>query len=278
MKSLLHVLIVVSIYALNSHFGYGQRVYADAQSSQSSLLSSVSDQGYAIDSDNTNYSTLNSVLGLLGIGYAMQNLEFTGTLKPAPTAPLMIRFGSGGSILGLFDGIQIQRTNGGISNTVGANYSSDDILGLLTLNADPNPKEVTVPVPGIRSDSDGLRLRISSVLGLGFSTNLYYAFFITPPTVESPVYVCEAENALISISNYQPGYTYSVYDALTGGNLLATGDLDVLTLSTVGLTSGEYYIEAIEGDTEFTSSRTPFNIVIYPKPGNPEIDLSNILN
>lgn len=276
MKPLLQVLIVVSVYTININFGYGQRVYANAQQNNATfLLGSVANETNPIDINYTNYSTLNVLLGALGaVGNATQNLQFTGTIKPAPTAPLMIRFGSGGSILGLFDGIQIQRTNGDISNTVGANYTSDGILDLLMLNADPDANEVTVPVPGIPSESDGLRFRISSVLALGFSANLYYAFFITPPTVDDPVSVCEGESALISISNFQPGYTYRLYDALTGGNLLATGDLDVLTVDVIDLISGTYYLEAVEGDTEFASSRTALEIQVYPRPGNPDINLN----
>src|SRR5690606_16562583 len=206
MKLLFQVLTLVSVYAINIHIGYGQRVYADFEEILvTPLLGSVANEGNPTDIDYTNYSTLNVLLGILGaVGDATQNLQFTGTLKPAPTAPLMIRFGSGGSILGLFDGIQIQRTNGGISNTVGTNYTSDAILDLLAINSDPEADEVIVPVPGILNDSDGLRLRIRSVLTLGFSVNLYYAFFITPPTVESPVSVCQGENALIRLSNFQP--------------------------------------------------------------------------
>jgi len=83
---------------------------------------------------------------------------------------------------------------------------------------------------------------------------------------------------LISISNYQSGYTYKVYDALTEGNLLYSDTQDVLSLPAENLTSGTYYLEAVEGGTEFTSSRTPFDIVIYPKPGYPDINLNVNLN
>ncbi|WP_417359000.1 immunoglobulin domain-containing protein [Galbibacter sp.] len=276
MKSVYCILILLGVYAISTQRAYGQRVYADKQESLATpLLASVTNENNAVDVDTTNYSTLNVSISLVSIGTATQNLQFAGTIKPQPTAPLMIRFASDGSLLGLLDGIEVQRTNNGINNPVGDSYSSNNLLDLLGLLGTEQASDVTVPVPGTNEPADGVRLRISSgLLGLGFSTDLYYAFFITPPTVESPVSVCEGESALISISNFQPGYTYTIYDALTGGNLLLSGTSDVLSFSMEGRTTGTYYIEAVEGETEFASSRTAFTITIYPKPGNPDIDLN----
>src|SRR5690606_13449478 len=231
MKSVFLVLTIVGIYTISTQAVYGQRVYADAQQTNTTpLVGSVSNPTRSVDSDYTNYSTLNVILGVLGTGFSSQNLQFTGTLKPKPTSPLMIRFGSGGSILGLLDGIQVQRTNGGVSGTIGDPYSSDTLLDLLGLIGGEEPSEVTVPIPGEDEPSDGVRLRISNaLLGLAFSADLYYAFFITPPNIESStVSVCQGESALVSISNFQSGYTYRIYDALTEGNLLYSGTEDVL--------------------------------------------------
>lgn len=68
-------------------------MYADAEQNEVSLLSSVNNEWYPVDIDYTNSSRLTLVIDLLGLGYAMQNLQFIGTVKPASTAPLMIRFG-----------------------------------------------------------------------------------------------------------------------------------------------------------------------------------------
>lgn len=277
MKSVYLALIVVGIYTIGIQTGYGQRVYADTQQPDDTfLLSSVTNENFAVDSDLTNFSILQVNVGLLGsIGTATQNLQFTGAIKPEVTAPLMIRFKYSGAVLGLSNVFGVQRTNGGLNQTRGDNYAGSTLVGLLALDAEEDSGEVTVPVPATNEITDGIRLRLSSILGVGPSANLYYAFFITPPNMESNVVsVCEDEPALLSISNFQSGYTYRIYDALTGGNLLYSGTENVLSLPASGLTAGTYYLEAVEGGTEFTSSRTPFDIVIYPKPRYPDIELN----
>src|SRR5699024_10273240 len=111
---------------------YGQRVYADTQQNDVNGLASVTNPNYAIDPNTANYTILNVLLGALELtGTASQNLQFAGALTPAPTSPIMIRFATGGSLLGLFDGIEVQRTYGGINNTVGTPYSSGNLLDLL---------------------------------------------------------------------------------------------------------------------------------------------------
>lgn len=278
MKSVCLALIIVSIFAVSIQTAYGQRVYADDEQNSTSGTASISDPGAAVDIDVTNYSVLSVNIGLLNLFQATQNLQFTGELKPEPTSPLMIRFASGGALLGLLDGTTVQRTNNG--SGVGASHNRASLLDLLGLGSDPEPTDVTIPIPGGNQPSDGVRLRISSVLGLTLSANLYYAFFITPPLVEfSTVYVCQGESALISISNFQSGYTYRVYDALTEGALIYSGTTDVLSIPEEDLTTGTYYLEAVEGDTEFTSSRTAFSLEVIPKPGHPDIiGVSDIMN
>lgn len=277
MKSVYFILILIGVFTSSMKTAYAQRVYADQQQNDATLLlASVTDPAYSVDTDTTNHSILNVTLSLISAGTATQNLQFTGAVKPQPTAPLMIRFASQGSVLGFFDGVTAQRTFGGINQTVGEPYASDNLLDLLGLVGTEEPSDATVPIPGTNAPSDGVQLTISSgLLGLGFTVDLYYAFFITPPSLMSTdVSVCEGEFALVAISNFQSGYTYTIYDALTGGNLLLSGTSDVLSLSMEGRTSGTYYIEAVEAGTEFASSRTAFTITIYPKPGYPDIHLN----
>lgn len=281
MKSVCLALIIVSIFAVSIQTTYGQRVYANFEEYNSTfLLANVINSNNAVDPDLTNYSTLSLLLGAGNLTTATQNLQFTGVVTPEPTAPLMIRFGSIGSVLSLFNGIEVQRTYDGLSNTVGEVYSSQNLADLLGLTGGQEDSEVIVPVPGSEVPADGLRLRIRGVLSALFSVDIYYAFFITPPSVEfSTVYVCQGESALISISNFQSGYTYRVYDALTEGTLIYSGTTDVLSIPEEDLTTGTYYLEAVEGDTEFTSSRTAFSLEVIPKPGHPDIiGVSDIMN
>src|SRR5690606_1236839 len=199
---------------------------------------------------------------------------------PASTAPLMIRFRYAGAVLGLSNAFRLQRTNGGLNQTVGQAYTGSTLLGLLGLDEAEDTGEFTVPVPATGTPSDGVEIRLSALLGVGPSAEVFYAFFITPPLVEfSTVYVCQGESALISISNFQSGYTYRVYDALTEGTLIYSGTTDVLSIPEEDLTTVTYYLEAVEGDTEFTSSRTAFSLEVIPKPGHPDIiGVSDIMN
>lgn len=268
--------MIVCIYIISTQAGYGQRVYANTQQYANSALANVNSPGNAVDSDYTNATTLNVTVGLLSLIYAQQNLQFTGGILPAATSPIIIKFSTNDALLGLANNMEVQRTLGGMDNLVAPVYASSSLVALLNLNADSTAEEVTIPIPPGLGESDGVRLRIKTqLLGLAFSADLYYAFFITPPSIEpSTVSVCEGESALVGISNFQVGYTYRIYDALTQGNLLYSGTEDVLSLPASGLAAGTYYLEAVEGETEFTSSRIPFDLVIYPKPGYPDIDLN----
>lgn len=277
MKSFYLSILLAFMYAISIANAYSQRVYANTQEdSHTPLIADVIDPTYAVDADISNFSRPQVNVGLLGsIGTATQNLQFTGVLKPASTAPLMIRFRYAGAVLGLSNAFRLQRTNGGSNQTVGQAYTGSTLLGLLGLDEAEDTGEFTVPVPATGTPSDGVEIRLSALLGVGPSAEVFYAFFITPPIIEFPtVAVCETQDALISISNFQPGYTYRVYDALTDGNLIQSGTTNVLSIPEEDLTPGTYYLEAVEGGTAFTSSRTAFDIVIYPKPGYPEIDLN----
>ncbi|WP_257658978.1 Ig-like domain-containing protein [Parapedobacter lycopersici] len=239
--------------------GYGQRVYADAHSEANGLLGgSVSDEGRAVDNDYNNFSTLNVGVGLLNLMYTTQNLNFSGTTNPKPqnTSPIILKFSSTGSIANLIGGISIQRTNNGLTNTVGTEYTSSALLTLLNGSV---ASEVIIPIPGVSTSSDGVRLRISTVLGLGLQAHLYYAFYITPPQVPSSLTICANAPESVTITNFQTGYTYRLYNQQIGG-----AEVGVTTTSNIlnipgSLAAGTYYLEAREGDL-YPSARTPITL------------------
>ncbi|QLE01023.1 hypothetical protein HX109_05375 [Galbibacter sp. BG1] len=271
-------LLILVIGLLTTTDSLAQRVYGNTQQTAATSLGSVNNAGRVVDANYNNFSTLNVTLSLLTTGIAQQNVRFTGALKPAPTSPLIIRFGSG-SLLGIGNNTTIQRTNGGINNTVGTAYTQQSLIDLINANSSSGATEVSIPIPGENIASDGLRLRISSALGVALSARFYYVFFIAPPILSTAsLSVCDGSDGTLQITNFQSGYTYRLYDSLTGGNLIASGNTSTLTFSVENLSSGTYYLEAVEGGTEFLSSRTAFNITVYPKPGNPEIEINNPIN
>ncbi|WP_335964789.1 hypothetical protein [Galbibacter sp. PAP.153] len=253
---------------------YGQRVYATVQQNGVSLplLANIDNPQGAVDTIYTNFSTLNVSIGGVGLVYAQQNLQFTGALRPSPSSPIIIKFGAGNTLLGLVNALIVQRTNGGMNTTVGTAYSSSRLATLITSNAGSNATEVSIPIPGPNTASDGIRLRINTALGVGVAANLFYAFFIVPPIpVNTAISICEGETGLIEIANFQPGYTYLLYDSLIGGAPILSGNSQVISFNVADLSSGNYYLEAIEPGTDFASARAAIQIVKYSKPGNPDI-------
>lgn len=271
----MYITLFIWILVVYSSNVYGQRVYATTQQTGNTAFASVSNTSRAVDANYTNYSTLNISVGLIGLLYAQQNLQFTGALRPRPTAPIIIKFGSGGTLLGLVNQITIQRTNGGINGTFGTAYTSTTLAELINTNGGSNATEVSIPVPGSNEACDGLRFRLSTTLGIAVSARLYYAFFIAPPIFENTsIAICDGEIGFIEINNFQSNYTYKLYDSLTGGNLIASSSSQLISFNAANLTSGNYYVEAVETASNFSSSRTLIQITKYPKPGNPAIGIN----
>ncbi|MEC3878932.1 hypothetical protein [Parapedobacter sp. 10938] len=249
--------------------GYGQRVYANStqispkQSPLGIVLSEVTNPDRAIDEDNlNNFSSLNSVLGALGVvGSASQNLQFVGdnAFDPLRPTPIMIKFGSGSSLLGLVSGISLRFTDNSLENEVGTNYTDASLLSLLNGST---ASEVILPIPASTTDYDGIRLKISAVVGLSLSAQLYYAFYITPPQIDNnEIYRCDDESGQITISNFQAGYTYRLFTDEIGGTEVeaAVSTSSILTIPPT-IVSGEYWVEARENDI-YPSARTKITLV-----------------
>ncbi len=269
-KYLFSQIILIWVLVFCGGRAEAQRVYANAQQTGTGILGgTITNPGFAVDTNYSNFSTLNVGIGALGLMYTMQNLQFTGTPAqiPTTTSPLIIRFGSTASLLGLVNGISVQRTNGGINTTVGTEYTANSLLSLLNGSTD---SMVIVPIPGIAGQaSDGVRLRIVTLLGLGLNAKYYYAFFIIPPTVASNnIQVCTGSNVTINITNFNSGYTYKLYNAqIDGAQVGSATTTNVLTTNAI-TTSGDYWLEARESDV-YPSARTKVTVTVNPLPTAP---------
>lgn len=258
--------------------GYSQRVYADAQTHTSTpLLASVSNPGNAVDSDISNFSTLNVLIGAFGaVGTAEQNLQFTGIEKPGPRSPITVKFTAINntlSVLNLLGAVSFVTTNN--QDPVGTVYSGRALLDLLGLFSSGQVVEATFNGPKVTYD--GIRMKLSTILGIGPSARYYYAFFIVAPTISS-VEICLGDTDPIPISNFQPGYTYKVYNSEIGGDEQLTMETNVSTIplpANLGVGVHEYWLEARENNL-YPSARTKFTVTIYPKPRNPNLSISNI--
>jgi|GEM_PF-990652 len=256
--------------------GYGQRVYADEQQpSATFLLASVTNPGWAVDQDYSNNSTLNVTLGLLGsLGTAEQNLQFTGLNKPLPTSPITVKFTAEGNISSVLNLLGLVSFTTTLNNyTVGTPYSGQALLDLLGLFSSGQVVEATFLGPG--TSYDGIKMKLSTVVGVGPSAKYFYAFFIVAPTVIDQV-ICQDDPAILTITNPQPNYTYKWYNVATGGSALQDGsDINYTTDPLTSTGQHLYYVEAIDHDTpgkSYLSARVPITVTVHPKPGTPEIE------
>lgn len=261
-------LVLVMLFFGTEREVYGQRVYANGQTSVTGLLGgTITNAPLAADSDPETFSELHVGVGVLNLMFTTQNLQFTGVGSPKPvnTSPIILKFSSTQSIANLIGGISIQRTNNGLNNTVGTEYTAATLLTLLNGSVD---SEVIVPIPGITTASDGVRLRIATVLGLGVVAKLYSAFYIVPPQIPSTLAICENSSSSFSVSNYQSGYTYRLYTSEIGGAEVGTASTTATFNIPVNLPAAIYYLEAREADL-YPSARTPIVITRNVLPAAP---------
>ncbi len=176
------------------------RKYATRQQDLSVALlglgGSVSNGPLAVDADPKTASNLSFLLGALGLTYAEQVIDFnpssgsTGsytTLIPANT-PITIKVALPSSILSVLGGIEIQgikdlqRTGTGTLlnpyiwnyTPVGSTFSGNS-LNLLGLLNGAGEVEITVTP---NADYQGIRVRLSSALGLSAAAKLYDAYLM----------------------------------------------------------------------------------------------------
>lgn len=243
----------------------GQRVYATTEThspKQSAIitLSEVRDPTFAVDGNNSTYSTLYTTLGLLSLVEAWQTVQFP--TQPPSNSPFTIKFGtSGSSILSVLDGVELQPSlNGG---TVGSPYSNATIIGLLAVGS--TDSEITLPAPGVAYN--GLRYKVTSTLALSLSGRLWYAFYITPPTIGNQT-ICNNSPVTLTVSNPQSGYTYNWYSTSTGGTALQSSTNTTFIPSPNLTASTTYYVEAVETatGTSYYSGRTPVTVTVNNPP------------
>src|SRR5690606_15873579 len=129
--------------------------------------------------DTTNFSALNVTLGVVGLIYARQNLQFVNNPKPTRYSPIMAKIGSNSSLLSLLGGFAVQRTKGGINSTVAPGYSGSELLNLLNLFGGGQIGTLVFLPDG--KDFDGIRFEVNSLLGAALTARYYYAFFIAVP-------------------------------------------------------------------------------------------------
>ncbi|TCS87291.1 hypothetical protein EDD80_105105 [Anseongella ginsenosidimutans] len=213
-----------------------ERVYADDQTfTATPVVAYVVDPEKSVDNDVTSHSTLNTIIGLLGlVGSASQNLTFTGPSLPAPNTPITVKIGFGSSVLDLLGGVTVQATLNG--SPVGTAYSGSALLGLL---GGSNQSEVTF-TPG--TNYNGVRVSVKPTLGLGVSVQVFHAYFMQP--VPGPVICNEVVDVLYGVGTYgvnAAGATATVSDEWNS----VDQNLDTYSTMTIGVQALAYVHQTV---------------------------------
>lgn len=248
---------------------YGQRVYANSEQHSTKIsvvvtLSEVQNPENAITSNENTFSTLYLGVGALGLYSANQNLQFTDTAASQlkPTSPIMVKMKANGSALNLLGSITFQRTSGGTN--VGDIYTANNLLDLLGLVGNTE-EDLLLMAPAPSTATDGIRMSINAVLNVGNTAQLYYAFYITPPTLsQTSITLCSNTAGTVAISNFQTGYTYRLYTQEVGGTEIEQTTTNNLAIP-ADLPAADYWLEAREDDL-YPSAREKITVIRNPLP------------
>lgn len=175
--------ITITVYDPNACPPLTERVYADSQTWSSIVTGGVFNPDQAVNGDVKTSSTLNTGLGLLGLGTVWQNLLWSQPVEAG--TPVTIKLGPATSALALASGISViafKKNSTGTMIDIGTMQSVDG--SLLSLLSGENAFEFTfVPsdATGVK-EYDGVRVQLGAVLSLVQSVNLFHAYHSRPAT------------------------------------------------------------------------------------------------
>lgn len=140
-------------------------------------------------------------------------------------------------------------------------YTGPTLMGLF---GGTDEKEITI-IPD--AEYDGLQIYLSTgLLSFNAEIEVYYAFFLSPPTVTTePVTVCQGDPAELIVTNVQAGYTYRWYTTPTGGTPFVSSSTGTCITPPVSSPT-KFYVEAVESTGSGVSARVPIDVVVTPKP------------
>jgi hypothetical protein len=164
------------------------------------LGGNVSNELATIDGNPKNSSSLTFTVGALGLTYAEQVVDFnptssatTNTNTPtfAPGKPITVKLSLPAGLVGVGTGIEVQaisnlRNAGGLTGwtytSVGNLYSGPTLLSLLNGAGDT---EITI-TPNV--SYQGIRVRLTSTLGLLATTGFFHAYILEDAPLNSTCY------------------------------------------------------------------------------------------
>jgi hypothetical protein len=226
------LLLTILLHSQRSYGQFYERVYAtsapETDVSSTAFLASVSAPASALapGGEVQAASTLSVDLGVGGLVQASQNIRFGSA--PVAGTPVTAKIETE-SLLGLGNSVTVTATQDG--DPVGVGITGENLLNLLgggVLSGSNSVSEVTfIPkdASGNNVNYNGVRVRITTEVGLGLSVKFYHAYYLktrtTPLNCDLPVDVAFGVNG--SIANLAAGVT-APYGVLSGNtSTLQTG-------------------------------------------------------
>nr|WP_144213923.1 gliding motility-associated C-terminal domain-containing protein [Flavobacterium panacis] len=169
---------VINVIDLTNCQSLTEREYATAQTTGSIITGSVSDAANAVDGNTQTYSTINTGIGLLGIGTTWQNLTWPANIVKG--TPVTVKLGSEYSLLAVGQNLSVIGTKGGVD--IGTMQSVSG--SLLNLISGDNTYEFTF-VPSNAAgpqDYDGIRIQSASLVSVAQNVKVFDAYYKKPVT------------------------------------------------------------------------------------------------
>ncbi|MBC9934044.1 immunoglobulin domain-containing protein [Chitinophaga qingshengii] len=144
------------------------------------LLGSVDNPAQAADGKPTTFATLNAPIPLLGLTYASTYLNFPSQV--AAGTPVSIKATYSKSLLGVGTAVTVQPfvyDRFGAEKLVGAAYAIGDLLSLLSGTGDMELNFIPKDASGNPVAYNGVYIKLSGVLGLALSIDIYDAWIMT---------------------------------------------------------------------------------------------------
>ena len=225
----------------------------------------VTNPGYAIDADPTNYSELS--LGALGVaGTISQNFYFNTASNAGDDFNLRLRLSSALVTAGVLNGLTVTAYNGNsqVFSRSAANLLNLDLLALLSTN-----QVATIPFsPGVPFDR--VQVTLSSLLNV----NLTQTVFIYGLTRSAgrPTFAAPASNAVSTCYNSAATLTATTpatnelrwYDSIEGGNALATTAYNGAFTTPILTANKTFYVASRRINCTEESGRVPVQVTVNP--------------
>lgn len=168
--------IFVSVYDLIDCTKQKERVFATSQTSGSIITGNVSDGPRAVDNDMSTYSTIEVIVGLLGIGTTWQNLNFGHKVNKG--TPAIVKLGQEYSGVQAAGGITVNAVDQN-NNSIGPLIAIGEgaLLDLLVGDNVFEFKFIPKGYDGKPVDYYGIRVNSGGLLALASNTKVFGAYY-----------------------------------------------------------------------------------------------------